>query len=458
MTSGNTVLMRTRIAIIGGGIMGLALAQRLSARGVQVTLFERDSQLGGLSTYHDYGRFTWDRFYHVILPFDTHLIRFLDDIGLKYQLRWQPTRTGLYVDGAFHSLSNTFELLRFPLVGPLGKMRLALAVLHCLRIRDWKRLEHIPVEAWLIKLCGRNTYEKFWQPLLLAKLGEHYRRVSAVFIWTYITRLFSARDMAAQREHLGHVAGGYRTVINRLKELIRLYGGDIRSSTTVKAILVRPEGGLGVDWDGRQEPFDKVICTSPVDILRRLVRNDLLDVSRPSGEVEYLGVVCLVLITRRPVTPYYVCNIADARVPFTGVIGMSSVVSPEETGGCYITYFPKYVLSSDAWLSKPDDEIRGEFLRGIGVMYPDLAEADIIGTHVNRAVKVQPLPVLRYSQLVPHITTRHPDLFVLNTSQFVNSTLNNNEVIRAVDEFMATHGPTLVHVPENKPSLAVSTT
>lgn len=432
--------MHNRIGIIGGGIMGLALAQRLSARGIRVTVFERDEQLGGLSTYHDYGPFYWDRFYHVILPYDAHLIRFLHEIGLKAQLRWSPTRTGLYVDRRFYSLSNTMELLRFPLVGPVGKLRLAFSVLRCLRIRDWKALEGITVEAWLTRLCGRRTYEKFWKPLLLAKLGEHHKRVSAVFIWTYITRIFSARDIAAQREHLGHVSGGYRTVIGQLEELICSRGGEIRRGTAVNAIRPRPEGGLWIDWDGRREQFDKVICTGPVDVLRRLAGEELLLVTTPGKTVEYLGVVCLVLVTRRPITPFYVLNIADPRVPFTGVIGLSTVVSPEETAGLYVTYFPKYVLSDDPLLRESEETIRTQFLQGVFLMYPDLSPGDIAGAHVNRAMKVQPLQVLGYSALVPQVTTRQEDFYVLNSSQFVNATLNNNEVIRAVDEFLAAHG------------------
>ena len=65
------------IGIIGGGMMGLVLAQRLSQQGHAVTIFESNKQLGGLTTYHDYGPFIWDRFYHVILPSDTYLIKFL---------------------------------------------------------------------------------------------------------------------------------------------------------------------------------------------------------------------------------------------------------------------------------------------------------------------------------------------------------------------------------------------
>ena len=446
-----------RIGIIGGGIMGLALAQRLAARGLRVTVFERDRQLGGLSTYQDYGPFWWDRFYHVILPSDTHLIRFLHDLGLGDRIRWHPTRTGLYVDERFYSLSNTLELLQFPLVGVVGKLRLAISVLRCAWMRDWKPLEAISVEDWLMKMCGRRTYEKFWKPLLLAKLGEQYTRVSAVFIWTYIKRIFSARNAAAQREQLGYVSGGYRTVIERLENLIRSAGGEVKVGATVKAMHGGADGGIWIDWDEKRDHFDKVICTSPVDILKRLASEGLVQVEPSAGQVEYLGVVCLVLITRRPITPYYVLNIADSRVPFTGVIGMSTIVSTDETAGLYVTYFPKYVLSNDGLLQQCDDAIRRQFFDGLALMFPDVREEDIVSAHIHRAARVQPLQVLHYSRLVPTVTTGHDDFFVLNTSQFVNSTLNNNEVIRAVDNFLLEYGARLEQSRDGLSDLTVAT-
>ncbi len=225
-----------RVGIIGGGIMGLSLAQRLSSKGLRVTIFERESQAGGLTTYHDYGHFWWDRFYHVILSSDTDLIQYLHEIGLGDCLRWSPARSGLYANGRFYSVSSMLDLLRFPLVGVLGKLRLARTIVACNRIRDWRELESVSVEEWLLRMCGRRTYEAFWRPLLLAKLGEHYKRVSAVFIWSYITRLFSARDTTAQRNQLGYVTGGYRTVINRLEQMILAAGGEIRLNTPVQAI------------------------------------------------------------------------------------------------------------------------------------------------------------------------------------------------------------------------------
>ncbi|MFQ6023076.1 MAG: NAD(P)/FAD-dependent oxidoreductase [Acidiferrobacterales bacterium] len=429
-----------KVGIIGGGMMGLALAQRLSTRGHSITVFEREKQLGGLATYHDFGQFFWDRFYHVILPSDTYLINFMRDIGLGDELRWKRTLTGFYVDQQFHSVSSTVEFLKFPLVSLVGKLRLALAILYCARINDWQRLEQVPLEGWLIKTCGRTTYEKMWKPLLLAKLGENYRRVSAVFIWSYIKRLYSARDSSASKEQMGHVSGGYKAVFERLEKSIADAGGTIRTEISVERIRAAAGGGLWVDHDQGSDRFDKVVFTSPVNVLEKVAQQGLVQLSNTGRGVEYLGVICMVLVTRKPLVPYYVVNIADQRLPFTGAIGMSNVVSTDETAGFYLTYLPKYVLSDDPLLREPDDKIRKLFFAGINLMFPDLKDDDIEGVYINRAFKVQPLQVLNYSSLVPKVSTKHPDFFVLNTAQFVNTTLNNNEVIRAVEEFLNEYG------------------
>lgn len=424
-----------RVGIIGGGLMGLAVAHRLGAAGHSVVVFERAGQVGGLATWHEFGRFIWDRFYHVILPSDGPLIRFIHDIGLGAELRWRATQTGYYVDHHFYSLSNNLDFLKFPPLSLWSKFRLALTILYCARINDWQRLEKITVEDWLVRTSGRTTFEKMWKPLLLAKLGENYRRVSAVFIWSYIKRLFSARDAAAQKEHLGHVRGGYKTVFDRLVELIRQQRGEIRLNVEVRRVSPRDGVGIVVQVNDTEECFDKVIFTSPVNVLRQTADERLVAVPTPGRDVEYLGVLCMVLATRRPIVPYYVLNIGDERIPFTGVIGMSNLVDPAETAGLHVTYLPKYLLSGDPLLRAPDDEVRALFFRGISAMFPHLADADIESVHINRATKVQPLQVINYSTLVPQPETRHPDFYVLNTAQFVNNTLNNNEVVRTVNAF-----------------------
>lgn len=424
------------IAIIGGGMTGLTLAYRLSQQGHQVTVFESNQQLGGLATYHDYGSFVWDRFYHVILPSDTYLIKFLQEIGLGEQLRWRSTLTGCYIDQKLYSISNSLEFLLFPPLTLIGKLRLAITLLYGSRIKNWQRLEKIPVEDWLLKISGKNTYIKLWKPLLLAKLGESYRRVSAVFIWSYITRLFSARDSSLHKEKLGYIAGGYKTVFERIEKFVLSSGGNICTGIAVEYITPCLGGGMWLGYQQKQEHFDKVIFTGPVNILQKVAAPELVNVAIKSSTVEYLGVICMTLITRKALVPYYIVNLADQRIPFTGILGMSNLVSLQETAGLHLTYLPKYIPSDDPLLHQSDDELRKLFFPGLRLMFPQLKADDIVATHINRAAKMQPLQVLNYSQIAPQVTTQHQDFFVLNTSQFVNDTLNNNTVVKHVDEFM----------------------
>jgi len=101
LSSARTDVADMKIGIVGGGISGLALAFRLANDGHRVSVLEQAEQPGGLATWQDHGPFEFDRFYHVILPTDRHLVRFIEDIGLADELLWRKTETGFFVDDEF---------------------------------------------------------------------------------------------------------------------------------------------------------------------------------------------------------------------------------------------------------------------------------------------------------------------------------------------------------------------
>ena len=344
--------------------------------------------------------------------------------------------TGYFVQKKFYSISSLKEFLLLPPLSILNKIMLGYTIFYGSKIDNWRKLEKISVEDWLVKIGGRKTYEKFWYPLLLAKLGENYKKVSAVFIWSYIKRLSQARNSSAQKEHMGYVAGGYKTVFERLEKSLKESNSTIHLNTSIKSITADPLGGIQLDYGNEVEHFDKVIFTAPLNVLKKVVAPQLVQISEKDQSVEYLGVICLVLVTKTPLTPYYVLNIAEKKIPFTGVIGMSSLVDLDQTAGQHITYFPKYISSDDPLWQKKEEELKDIFIKGVHYLYPDFKEEDIISTHLNKALKVQPLQVMNYSEIIPQIETNHADFFVLNTSQFVNDTLNNNSVSKHVNQFM----------------------
>ncbi len=99
--------------IVGAGMMGVVLANELAEAGWNVTLYEAADPLGGLPTWEDFGAFTWDRFYHCILPTDADLLDFLAEIGLGDAVRWTQTGTGVFIDGKTHPLNTALDFARF---------------------------------------------------------------------------------------------------------------------------------------------------------------------------------------------------------------------------------------------------------------------------------------------------------------------------------------------------------
>jgi hypothetical protein len=63
-------------------------------------------------------------------------------------------------------------------------------------------------------------------------------------------------------------------------------------------------------------------------------------------------------------------------------------------------------------------------------VFPDLKDCEIERRFVFRERWVQPLPVLHYSYLAPSMETGVKGVLLANTTQIINSTLNNNEMVR----------------------------
>ena len=209
----------------------MTLALRLAQGGHKVTIFEAAPQPGGLASSWEMDGVTWDRFYHVILMSDLNTRKIISELGLEKDFRWVETKTGFYSGGKLYSMSNLIEFFRFPPINLIDKFRLGLTIFVASKIRDWRRLERLPVSEWLIRWSGKRVFEKIWLPLLKAKLGENYRDTSAAFIWTTIQRMYAARKSGLKKEMFGYVRGGNDRVNKRLAEHLLELGESFHFST-----------------------------------------------------------------------------------------------------------------------------------------------------------------------------------------------------------------------------------
>jgi protoporphyrinogen oxidase len=461
--------MFQKIAIIGSGFLGLTLALRLSEAGHNVTVFESAPEIGGLAGVWQIGDLTWDKHYHVTLLSDSFTKKIVEEIGLKNEFEWVETKTGFYTDGKLVSMSNTLEFLKFPPLDLISKFRLGGTIFYAARVKDWKALEKISVEDWLTRLSGRKTFEKMWKPLLKAKLGEAYRETSAAFIWATIQRMYAARNSGLKKEMFGYVRGGYASVLKRFAEVLEEKGVEIRLNSKVSEISEMENGKWKVENAERikngeeiqpqintdknrsdqsqnvskqtqypalstQNSFDSVILTCPSNIAAKILPQLSEDEKQRLENIKYQGIVCASVLTKKSLSEFYVTNITD-ETPFTGIIEMSALVDKKEFGGNALIYLPKYVSPDDRLFEKTDAEIEDIFLTALEKMYPHFDRKDVAEFKISRVRQVFPLPTLAYSENVPDVKTSLENVFIVNSSQITNGTLNVNETIQLAEKF-----------------------
>lgn len=417
-----------RWGIVGGGMLGLTLALRLARAGRRVTVLEAAPQLGGLASAWSLDGAVWDRFYHVTLLSDGRLRALLDELGLGGELRWAVTRTGFLLDGRLHSLSSSLDFLRFPPLGPVGKARLALTVLRAAHLRDRRALEAIGVVEWLTRWSGRRVVARIWLPLLRAKLGANVSITSAAFIRATIARMYAARRAGMKREMFGHVAGGYARVLARFAEVLAAAGVEVRTGFAAKRVG-RTGAGLEVTSEHGALAFDRVAVTAPAPVAAALCP----DLTAPERErlaaVRYQGIVCASLLLRRPLAGFYVTNLADAGLPFTGVIEMTALVDPAAFGGRSLVYLPRYAARDDEAWGWSDGEVRERFVAALARAYPGFDPGAVEACRVARARHVFAIPTLDYSRTAPPRATSVPGLYLVNGAQIVDGTLNVDETV-----------------------------
>ncbi len=416
-------------AVVGGGLLGMTVAYTLAKQGRNVTLLESAAHLGGLADSWNVGDVTWDRHYHVTLLSDSFTRGLLGELGLDRAMQWRKTQTGFYHNGKLYPFSNAIDFARFPVLNPMEKCRLGTTILRASRLTDWHSIEDLNVEQWLTKLSGKGVFNKIWRPLLRAKLGDDYQTTSATFIWATIQRLYAARRSGLKEEMFGYLPGGYGAMLAKFETALRQAGVNCRCGVKVGSITHSAEG-LKVDLGGGEgKEFQRVIVTAPAPVAACLCTDLPVSEKKSLEGVSYLGIICGSVVLESPLTPYYVTNILDESIPFTGLIEMSALVDPDQIKNRGLLYIPRYLSPDHPDFSRSDEDLETEMTAALKRMHPSLSNNKILAFRISRARYVFPRPTPGYSQRVPPIDSAVPGLSILNSAHILNGTLNVNETV-----------------------------
>jgi protoporphyrinogen oxidase len=135
---------------------------------------------------------------------------------------------------------------------------------------------------------------------------------------------------------------------------------------------------------------------------------------------------------------------------------MSALVDKREFGGNALVYLPKYAAPDDKLFEKTDAEIEEIFISALEKLYPHFSREDVIEFKISRVRNVFPIPTLNYSANVPNVKTSLRNVFIVNSAQITNGTLNVNETVQLAEKFFKEYLSTKLHEENTKKIIKTS--
>src|SRR6185437_15187782 len=264
------------VAIVGGGLAGLAAACALAESGFQVTVYERRPYLGGRASSYEHpgtGEVV-DNCQHVLFKLCTNLIAFYGRIGIEDKIQWFDRMTFIEPGGRQSQLQST------SLPAPLHALP-AFMNFKFLTLRDKiglatglnSLITHLPkddgtsFESWLHRHHQTPAaIERFWKPILVSALSEDLDRISI----PYAAQVIRESMKSSEARRMGIPSVPLTQLYDAAKDYIAARAGSVQLRAGVQGFVPIDERVL-VKLADSEELFDYAVLAVPFDSLAKLL-------------------------------------------------------------------------------------------------------------------------------------------------------------------------------------------
>ena len=267
------------VAVVGGGLAGLAAGCALSGAGFRVTLFERRPFLGGRASSYQHpgtGEIV-DNCQHVLLGCCTNLIEFYQRTAVADKIRWYDRLTFLEPGGRASVIGASFlpapfhtapSFLAADCLGLRDKLAIARAMLALMppppgdmeeSFLDWLKRHHQTALG----------IERFWKTVLVSALNEDLERIAV----PYAAQVFRESFLkSAEAGRMGVPRVPLTELYSAAGNYIRAHNGDVQLRAAIDSFRAEPSQ-VSLSINGQEFGFDYLLLAVPFDQLDRLLPN-----------------------------------------------------------------------------------------------------------------------------------------------------------------------------------------
>ena len=402
-----------RIAVLGAGPMGLAVAYQLTIDGYRPVIFEADDRVGGMTATFDFEGLEIERYYHFHCTSDRDFLQILEELQISDKMHWVETKMAFWYQNRLQAWGNPMALLKFRGLGLLAKIRYGLHAFMSTKRTDWQPLDAMEASGWVKRWVGEEAFEVLWRKLFDLKFYEYSRSLSAAWIWSRIRRLGTSR-YSIFREKLGHLEGGSRTLLEKLEHTIEEKGGSFRLRTPVQKVVIEAGQVRGIETADGFEEFDKVISTIPLPYVPRIMPDLPDDILNRYQSLKNIAVVCVIAKLRKPVSDYFWVNTNDSEMDIPGLVEYTNLQPLDQ----HVVYVPFYLPGDHPKYRDPDDKFIHKVQQYLTKINPDLGAGDFISIRASRYRFAQPVCQPGHLKKLPPVNLPVEGLWVADTSYY----------------------------------------
>ncbi len=316
-----------RVAVVGGGISGLAAALRVgtachsTGAALALDLLEAGDRLGGPVHTERIGEFLVETGPDMFVTDKPWAVELVEELGLGDEListdpthrrslvlhrgRPQPVPPGF----TLMSTSRVWPVVVSPVLSPWGKLRLAWE-----RFVPARPVDDESLASFGRRRLGNEAFERLVQPLVggiytadpeklslratLPRFLDMERRHGSLTRATAVQAAKSKQENAAESgARYGlfvSLRNGLGTLVDALESRVGEFA-DVRRSTSVAGVHAEDDGTYRLDFGvGTSRPYDAVVLAVPTHVASSLVANLDASLAEELGAIEYASsaVVC----------------------------------------------------------------------------------------------------------------------------------------------------------------------
>jgi protoporphyrinogen oxidase len=282
---------QSEICIIGAGISGLIAGALLTKRGYTVTIFEKESLIGGRALSFDASSYTVDQYLKLLSRFQMNVPYSEPDLttifnnkmlqGYRLDLGYHAISGGAMsnLNSVLATLDDQIEVFEsnvgfikengydFPFLSRADKLKILPNILRLLLASEktMRRLDDISMT---------KTIEQYGQRKMKLVLEIFSRSISTV---NNLDRISTGEMFRAQRillkgsKPVGYPKNGFGEIHQKLAKAITSHGGIIQTGKPVQKILIDGTTANGVMVENKEYRFDEIVSTILVQNLFSIV-------------------------------------------------------------------------------------------------------------------------------------------------------------------------------------------